>query len=473
MPSSASDIGIIGLGTMGRALARNIERHGFRVSVYNRTAATMYAFVRTYPSGAFVGHETIRTFVRSIKRPRKIIIMIPEGKPVDMVLHGILQYLDRGDLVVDGGNSFYRDTARRETMARARGILFSGCGISGGPAGALRGASIMVGGTRRAYTRMASIYKAIAATDTGGEACVTYVGPGGAGQYVKMVHNGIEYGIMQLIAEVYHALRVTQDMDPIEIAEVFDTWSRGRLGGYLVESVVTVLRKGCDTESAQCLIYTILDRVSQHGTGKWTVIDALDRGVAVPTIAEAVFSRYISTEKEQRVSLERLHHTTYRKKRLSRAQCVRMMEDAMYAALVSVLAQGYHLMTRASDDEGWNINMQEISRVWEGGSIIRSRALSVLRGAYTMHGGNTTHIFGLPAIAALMRTHRGALQSCVSVLSEVGIPHVGFSSALGYLAAMTEDRLPAHIIAGLRDYFGGHEYERIEKPGTFHTSWEE
>jgi len=471
MKQRLSDVGLIGLGPMGQALVQNMEHHGFRVSVYNRTHSVTKTFLKEH-EGDFLGFEQASSFVRSIQRPRKIMLMIKDGKPVDLVINGLLAHLDKGDIIIDGGNSFYRDTERRTETLKKRGIFFIGTGVSGGEAGALNGPSLMPGGSKKAYASIKKIFEAIAAKDFSGKPCVTYIGDGGAGHYVKMVHNGIEYGIMQLMAEMYQTLHTVFDMSAPEIGEVFHTFNKGKLSSFLMEIAVPVLKEGCNPGEDKCLIYHILDKASNKGTGKWASIDALDRGVAIPTITEAVFARYTSTQKKERVALGKIYNTRYKKSKVSKTRFIRTLEDAFYASTISVFAQGYDLIQTTSAEEKWNIDMAEVSRIWEGGCIIRSKMLNMLHVAYSSHKKSDTHVFAVPTIVAIMKKHTPALRSLVAFTADAGIPNPAFASALSYFESMIEDRLPANFIQGLRDYFGAHTYERIDQPGTFHTDWE-
>lgn len=472
MKKNLSDIGLIGLGTMGQSLARNIESKGFRVSVYNRSHDTTDTFTKAY-EGEFHGFKQVSAFVRSLSRPRKILIMVKDGQPVDLVINGLLVHLDKGDIVIDGGNSYYRDTQRRHEMLKKRGIGYIGVGVSGGEVGALHGPSLMPGGSKKAYASVRTIFEAIAAKDFKGNPCVTYVGDNGAGHYVKMVHNGIEYGIMQLMAETYQMLHTAYRMPAEEIGAVFGRLNKGKLNSYLMEIAVPVLSRGCKPGEDTCVIYSILDEASSKGTGKWASIDALDRGVAIPTITQAVFARYISTEKKERIVLEQIYNTTYSKSTVSKERFVRMLDDALYAGIFSIFAQGYDLIQNASAEEGWDIDLAEVSRIWEGGCIIRASLLNVLHVAYGAHKSKHAHVFAIPTVAGIMKKHIPKLRSLVSLSAELGFPVPAYSSSLSYFESMTEDRLPANVIQGLRDYFGAHTYERIDKPGTFHTDWED
>ncbi len=466
-----SDIGLIGLGPMGQALVQHMEHHGLHVSVYNRTYSVTQNFLQKHEERV-MGFEHVSNFVRSIKRPRKIMLMIKEGKPVDLVLNGLLAHLDKGDIIIDGGNSFYRDTERRVQMLKKRGISYIGMGVSGGEAGALNGPSLMPGGSKKAYLSTKKILENIAAKDVKGKPCVTYIGNGGAGHYVKMVHNGIEYGVMQLMAETYQTLHTVFGLSAPEIGEIFYRFNKGKLSSFLMEIAVPVLEKGCAQGEEHCLIYHILDTASSKGTGKWASIDALDRGVATPTITEAVFARFISMAKHERETLSKMYKKNVPNTTVSKTRFIRTLEDALYVAIISVFAQGYDLIQTASREEKWNIDMAEVSRIWEGGCILRAEMLNMLHIAYTSHKNNNTHVFAVPTIAGIMKKHTPALRSLVAFTADAGIPNPAFASSLSYFESMIENKLPANFIQGLRDYFGVHTYERIDQPGTFHTDWE-
>ena len=468
--SFKADLGFVGLGVMGQNLARNAANKKIKTSVYNRTTNVMETFITTYGNEYLAGQKELKIFVSSIRRPRKIMMMVQAGPAVDAVTNAVLPYLDKGDILIDGGNSFYKDTQRRCDELKKQGIHFVGCGVSGGEDGALNGPSLMPGGSRQAWRSIKRILEAMAAKDFSGGACVTYIGDNGAGHYVKMVHNGIEYAVMQLMSETYALYRKVYNLSAPQIAQRFDNMNNGRLRSFLFEIAVPVLRQQDEQTGRCCLMYNILDTASQKGTGKWASQDALDRGVAVPTMTEAVYARYISTEKKERIRLEKLYPHIH-KKPMTLSRFDRLIEPALYAAILSSYAQGYDLIQKAAEEESWNIDLAEVSRIWEGGCIIRAKLLNVIHQGYAKTKHRTRHIFTIPSIVPLMRQDIPKLRTLVGASVPTGITLPGFSSALYYFEAMTEQRLPANFIQGLRDYFGAHTYERLDKPGTFHTKW--
>ncbi|PIR74269.1 MAG: phosphogluconate dehydrogenase (NADP(+)-dependent, decarboxylating) [Candidatus Magasanikbacteria bacterium CG10_big_fil_rev_8_21_14_0_10_47_10] len=467
MKKDLSQFGIVGLGTMGSALARNIESRGLRVSVYNRHADKTAAFLKSYPDSGFTGSKSLRTFALSLATPRKIMLMVDAGPAVDAVIASLLPHLQKGDIIVDGGNSHYRDTQRREKALSEKSIFFIGCGVSGGEEGALKGPSLMPGGNAAAYKKVAPVFKAIAAKDFSGEPCVTRVGANGAGHYVKMVHNGIEYGIMQLLAETYHLLSTVYGMPPPRIAQMFASWNRGKHHSYLFEIVQHVLLAQDDTKKGY-LINAISDVAAAKGTGMWASLDALDRGVPVPTITEAVYARYISADKTRRAVLQKKYSHSYRRNGLPNNPAD-LIGDALYAAIISTFAQGYDLIARAAQEEKWQINLAEISRIWEGGCIIRAKLLKTFHAAFA--ASPHAHLFETKQVQSLVQRHAPKLALFVSGANSSGIPLPAFSSSLYYYESIREHRLPSNLIQGLRDYFGAHGFERTDRSGTFHADW--
>ncbi|MCB9798863.1 NADP-dependent phosphogluconate dehydrogenase [Candidatus Nomurabacteria bacterium] len=468
-----SDFGLIGLGVMGANLARNVESRGFSVSVYNRSFNKTEQFLLNF-EGNFTGFGDLKTFVQSLRRPRRIMIMVQAGQPVDAVIKALLPHIQKGDVIVDGGNSYYGDTKRREAALLKKGILYMGCGVSGGEDGALYGPSLMPGGSMQAWRVMKPILTKIAAKDFSEGPCVTHVGSGAAGHYVKMVHNGIEYAVMQFMAESYEILRKVYKLSPPEIADIFQKYNRGKLQSYLLEIALPVLRQKDELDkNSCCLVYHILDTASQKGTGKWASLDALERGVSTPTINEAVFARFLSSEKNLRVALSKKYTPAKRGKVITLGQFTKQLENALYAAMFSSYAQGYHLICKAAKEEGWKIDMKEISRIWEGGCIIRAKLLSVLGDAYSETRRHDEHLFALPKIQALMKKNVKDLRSAVASMSQSGVALPGFSSALYYFEYSTAEHMPANFIQGLRDYFGAHTYQRDDRAGTYHTDWDE
>jgi 6-phosphogluconate dehydrogenase len=465
-----SDFGFVGLGTMGSNLARNVASRQFRVSVYNRTEKVTDEFIKKYGNDFLVGEKNLKSFVKSIKRPRKIMILIKAGLAVDAVTKALLPHLQKGDIIIDGGNSYYRDTQKRFVELKKRGIHFMGCGVSGGEEGALNGPSLMPGGSRGAWKSTRKIFEAIAADDFTGDPCVTYIGDNGAGHYVKMVHNGIEYAVMQLMSETYSLYRKVYKLSSPKIAKRFEKMNNGKLNSFLFEIAIPVLRKKDEKKGKCCLIYKILDSAGSKGTGKWTVIDALDRGVAVPSIAQAVFSRSISTEKKERVELEKIYPHQH-KKQMSLFKFDKTIEDALYAAILSCYAQGYDLIQKAAQEEKWAIDLAEVCRIWEGGCIIRAKLLNIMHNAYQQSKDRPQHVFALPAVEKIMKIHVPQLRKLVSTSVHTGINIPALSSSLYYFEAMTEERLPANFIQGLRDYFGAHTFKRTDEDGNFHAEW--
>lgn len=467
---SLSDFGVIGLAVMGSNLARNVESRGFSVSLYNRSYEKTEMFMGEFGDDNFVSSKTIKSFVASIKRPRKIMIMVKAGGAVDAVIESLLPHLKKGDVIIDGGNSFYKDTQRRFLELKEKGIHYVGCGVSGGEEGALHGPSLMPGGSKTGWKSIKKIMESIAAQDFSGGPCVTYVGDNAAGHYVKMVHNGIEYAIMQLMSETYALFRNVYGLPAHEISKIFAKYNRGKLGSFLFEIAVPVLAREDDKKGECCLMYSILDKAGSKGTGKWTAIDALDRGVAAPSIAQAVFARSISSQKDERVRISKKYKHIHPKVHMTRTNFEHLVGDALYASIINIFAQGFDLIQTASKEEKWDIDLREVARIWEGGCIIRAKFLSVLNKAYAKKGIH--HMFEAREIETLLKKHIPHLRKLVSVSTSTGIALPGFASSLYYFESMIEKRLPANFIQGLRDYFGAHTYERIDMKGTFHTDWD-
>ena len=467
----SSDIGLIGLGVMGASLACNFANHKFKTSVFNRTTEDMEIFIKKHGSEYLVGQKTLKEFIKSLKRPRKIIVMIKAGPAVDAVIKSLRSLLDKGDIIIDCGNSNYHDTMRRYDELKKVDLNFVGCGVSGGAEGALNGPSMMPGGSRGSWRKIQKMFETVAARDFAGEPCVTYIGDNGAGHYVKMVHNGIEYAIMQLMAETYSLYRKVYHLPAPKISKIFSQMNRGKLGSYLFEIAVPVLAKEDvkKKKNHDYLIYKILDKAGNKGTGKWISLDALERGVALPTITQAVFSRYVSTEKKERVKLNKIYKHSHKKTMLL-GRFNKTLDDALYAAIFSIYAQGFDLIERANEDQKWEIDLAEVSRIWEGGCIIRAKMLGILHQAYKTKK-NPGHVFTLPNVVPIMKKNIPALRKLVSSSVPTGINIPGFSSSLYYFESMIEERLPANFIQGLRDYFGAHTYERTDSKGTFHTDW--
>ena len=468
---SKSKIGLIGLSVMGSNLARNIANHDFTVSVYNRTEARTDEFIKEHGDSNLIPTYSYGEFVKSLELPRKIIIMVKAGKPVDDVINDLLPYLEEGDIVIDAGNSFYKDTQRRYAELGAKKIHFVGMGVSGGEEGALKGPSIMPGGDRKAWTTISPILKAIAAKDFSGKPCVAYIGDDGSGHYVKMIHNGIEYAVMELMAESYAILKNIYGLTSPQIADIFETYQKGKLNSYLFEISLPVLRRKDDLTGKGYLLDHILDRAGSKGTGQWASVDALQRGTSITSITEAVFARYESADKNDRMNLSKLYPKKSYLKKIPLKLFIPLLENALYVAMISAYAQGYNLIQKTAVEEKWNVNIAELTRIWEGGCIIRAKLLNVLHKAYTQSNLKDSALLAVPEIIKLMKRNVKDLQTFVGVIGGSGISISGFSSTLFYFQNMTSKETPANFIQGLRDYFGAHTYERTDRDGTFHTSW--
>ncbi len=467
-----AQVGVTGLAVMGRNLARNFARHGYRVAVHNRTGARTTALVEEFgDEGVFVPGGTVEEFVASLERPRRIVIMVKAGAPTDAVIDELVPLLDEGDVVVDGGNAHFLDTRRRERALRERGLHFVGSGISGGEQGALEGPSIMPGGTEESYRVLGPLLEDISAK-VGGEPCCTHIGPDGAGHFVKMVHNGIEYADMQLIAEAYDLLRHGGGLQPGEIAEVFRGWNEGRLESYLIGITADVLAH-TDAATGRPFVDVVLDQAEQKGTGRWTVQTALELGVPVSGIAEAVFARSLSGSAELRRSAQGLPGPT--ETWLDSAASDRFaadVEQALYASKMVAYAQGFHQIQAGSAEYSWDIDLGATAAIWRGGCIIRARFLDRIKAAYDGDPGRATLLTDDHFLEALADA-QSAWRRVVSTAAQLGVPAPGFATALTYYDSLRAHRLPAALVQGQRDYFGAHTYQRVDRDGTFHTLWGE
>ena len=465
-----SQIGLTGLAVMGANLARNIARHGYSIAVHNRTPAKMHDFVSEFGhEGAITGAETIEELVHALERPRKIIIMVKAGAPVDAVIDELVAHLDEGDIVIDCGNSHFNDTRRRTQACAERGLRFVGTGVSGGEEGALHGPSIMPGGDRSAYAEVEEILTSIA-VDVGGIPCCTYVGPDGAGHYVKMVHNGIEYGDMQLIAESYDLLRHGAGLEVPEIADVFGAWNDGDLESFLIEITQTVLSRE-DEATDGPLVDVILDKAEQKGTGRWTSQDALELGVPLTAITEAVFARSLSALREQRMSAADVLAGPQPGSNGRRDESlVDDVRSALYASKVVAYAQGFEQMAAASRQYGWDLALGDMATIWRGGCIIRARFLDRIREAYASED-EVVNLLLVPYFADAMAEAQDAWRRVVARAVSLGIPAPAFSSALAYYDGYRRSRGPAALIQGQRDFFGAHTYQRVDREGYFHVRW--
>ncbi|MFD7922420.1 NADP-dependent phosphogluconate dehydrogenase [Streptomyces sp. NPDC059740] len=468
-----AQIGVTGLAVMGRNLARNFARNGYAVAVHNRTASRTRALVDEFGhEGRFLPAESPEEFVASLERPRRLVVMVKAGKPTDAVIEEFAPLLDEGDIVIDAGNAHFADTRRREKELRERGIHFVGAGVSGGEEGALHGPSIMPGGSAESYRSLGPMLEAVAAKAPDDSPCVTHVGPDGAGHFVKMVHNGIEYADMQLIAESYDLLRHALGLRPAQIAEVFRTWNQGRLDSYLIEITAQVLAHD-DAATGKPFVDVVLDQAEQKGTGRWTVQTALDLGVPVSGIAEAVFARSVSGHADLREAARDLPGPT--PTTLDSAAYDRFADDveqALYASKIVAYAQGFHQIAAGSAEYGWDIDQGQVAAIWRAGCIIRAKFLDRIRAAFDARPDLPTLLIDEDFSQAL-HDAQSAWRRVVSTAAELGIPTPGFSAALAYYDSLRAERLPAALVQGQRDYFGAHTYHRTDREGAFHTLWAE
>ena len=461
-----ADIGIIGLGVMGQMLALNMQRNGFRVAGYDLDPAKVAALSKQGP----VGCNDLKTFVALLERPRRILMMVPAGKPVDAVIKDVKGLLDPDDLLIDGGNSHFTETERRTGELEASGIRYIGTGVSGGEYGALWGPAIMPGGQREAWERMKPVFEAIAAK-VDGEPCVAYMGPRGAGHYVKMVHNGIEYGDMQLIAEIYDVLHRGLGLPAAKLHEVFAKWNAGKLASYLIEITADIFTK-VDDETGASLVDVILDEARQKGTGKWASQDSLDVGAPIPTINAAVEARIISAYKDERVAASKVLAGPAPVFDGDVAGFIDQAEDALYIAKICSYAQGFALLRAASAEYGYDLNYGEIAKIWRGGCIIRAALLTDIRAAFAADP-QLPNLLMDQTFGAMVMAGQGALREVVAFGVWNGIPVAALASAVAYFDAYRSERLPANLTQAQRDYFGAHTYRRVDKEGTFHTVWQD
>jgi 6-phosphogluconate dehydrogenase len=469
MGNQGCDIGLVGLGTMGRNLVLNIADHGFAVAVYNRTAAKTREFMDQEAGGRDIrpGY-TLAEFVGHLRQPRALIIMVAAGPPVDAVIDELLPLLAPGDLLIDGGNSFFKDTDRRGRTLAEKGLLYLGLGISGGEEGARRGPSLMPGGPREAYDRVRPILDAIAAK-VRGEPCVAYLGSGSAGHYVKMVHNGIEYAIMELLAEAYDLLRRGLGLSPGEIAVIYEEWNRGELASFLVEITGPILCR-LDEKTGEPLIDLIQDQAHQKGTGKWTSQESMDLQVPTPGIDTAVMLRDLSGFKAEREAASRVLQGPSPVFPGNRQVFVGQLRRALYAGMALAFAQGLALLRQASQAYGYRLELSEVARIWRGGCIIRAALLEDIRIAYRANP-KVPHLLLGPHLGREVIDRAPDLRSVVRTAADLGIPAPGLMLSLAYYDAFRSARLPTNLIQAQRDYFGAHGYERTDIPGAFHTKW--
>lgn len=494
MPKTHSDIGLIGLAVMGQNLALNIADHGFQISVFNRTTEKTVKFVAENPQtpGGLIGAATLPEFVQSLSRPRKAIMMVKAGSSTDAVIDSLIPLLEPGDIIIDGGNSKWTDTIRREKSLREKGLRFIGSGVSGGETGARFGPALMPGGDPAAYKELEPVWNAIAAKVdaktgrpllgaaigrpvSGGVPCATYIGPDGAGHYVKMVHNGIEYGDMQMICEAYDLMRGLLGMKAGEISAVFTEWNQGALDSYLIEITADILQQKDPVTKKKALVDVILDTAGQKGTGKWTSVNALDMGVPAPTVSEAVFARCLSAIKEERVAASKILKGPQKKRYTgSKKALIQAIHDALYCAKICSYAQGFQLMREAQKEYKWTLNFGSIAEIWRGGCIIRAVFLQKITEAF----GRNPKLANLlldPYFNNTVKKAQENWRKVVALAAQYGVPAPTFSSALSYYDGYRAARLPANLLQGQRDYFGAHTYERVDQPrGKFyHLDWPE
>jgi 6-phosphogluconate dehydrogenase len=464
--------GVIGLAVMGKNLALNVESRGYSVSVFNRTYKKTEDFMANEAKGKnFFGAETIEEFVDSLEKPRKIMLMVKAGPATDKTIETLRPLLDEGDIIIDGGNTFFQDTIRRNKELDESGIHFIGTGVSGGEEGALKGPSIMPGGQAEAYKHVAPIFEAISAK-VEGDSCVTYIGPNGAGHYVKMVHNGIEYGDMQLIAEAYFILKNVLGLSAEELHDVFKDWNQGELDSYLIEITADIFTKK-DDETGKPMVDVILDKAGQKGTGKWTSQSALDLGVPLPVITESVFARFISALKDERVKASKIlsgpsaESLPYEG---DKEELIEAIRQALYMSKITSYAQGFAQMRTASEEYDWNLDYGEIAMIWRGGCIIRAQFLQKIKEAFDRDKALANLMLD-DYFKDIVEKYQSSLRKVLAVAMERGIPVPGFAGALAYYDSYRTESLPANLIQAQRDYFGAHTYERVDKDGVFHTEW--
>ncbi|MBF3542227.1 NADP-dependent phosphogluconate dehydrogenase [Burkholderia pseudomallei] len=466
-------IGVVGLAVMGRNLALNIESRGYAVSVYNRSREKTDELIAEFPDRKLVPAHTLEAFVASLETPRRILLMVKAGEATDATIAALKPLLDKGDVLIDGGNTHFTDTIRRNQELAQAGLHFIGTGVSGGEEGALRGPSIMPGGQRDAYDLVEPILEQIAAkAPADGEPCVAYMGPDGAGHYVKMVHNGIEYGDMQLIAESYAVLKQVAGLTNDELGAVYAEWNQGELDSYLIEITATIFGKK-DDETGEHLVDVILDRAAQKGTGKWTSQNALDLGVPLPLITESVFARVLSSLKAQRVAAsEVLSGPSPAPLEGDRAAFVESVRRALYLSKVISYAQGFAQLDTASKEYGWNLDLGTIAKIFRAGCIIRARFLQKITDAYAKNAALANLLLD-PYFQDIAANYQSALRDVVIAAVKAGVPVPAFASAVAYFDSYRSARLPANLVQAQRDFFGAHTFERTDKPGSFHASWAE
>lgn len=471
-----SDFGLIGLAVMGQNLVLNVESRGFQVSVYNRTTSTMTEFIGQNPGKKLVGCETLEEFVDSLASPRKIQIMVKAGAPVDAVIESLIPLLDKDDIIIDGGNSLYTDTERRDKWCAEHGLRFIGAGVSGGEEGALKGPSIMPGGPQSTWEVMKPIFEAISAK-VDGEPCVVHIGEGGAGHFVKMVHNGIEYGDMQLICEAYNIFKAAGFSNQ-ELADIFAQWNAGDLESFLIEITANIFRQ-IDAETGQHIVDLVVDKAGQKGTGRWTMMEAVEHAVPLSCIGASVEARILSAMREQRLAASSVlsgpSNADFDLGGLGKAQLVSKVHDALHASKIVSYAQGLDLISKVGNEKGWDLKLGEIAKIWRGGCIIRARFLNHITAAYKA-AKPPANLMLAPFFTDILAGSQQNWREVVSLAALNGIPTPSFSASLAYYDSYRSERLPANLLQAQRDFFGAHTYERLDKPAGefFHTDdWPE
>ncbi|MBS7578222.1 MULTISPECIES: NADP-dependent phosphogluconate dehydrogenase [unclassified Enterococcus] len=467
-----ANFGVVGMAVMGKNLALNIESRGYEVAIYNRTASKTEAVISEHPDKNFIPSYTIEDFVSSIEKPRRIMLMVQAGKGTDATIQALLPHLDKGDILIDGGNTYFEDTIRRNKMLDESGINFIGTGVSGGEEGALKGPSIMPGGQKEAYDLVAPILEEISAkAQEDGAPCVAYIGPSGAGHYVKMVHNGIEYGDMQLIAESYDLLKNILGLSVDELAKVFDEWNQGELDSYLIDITADILTRKDDEGTGEAIVDVIKDAAGNKGTGKWTSQSALDLGVPLPLITESVFARFISAYKDERVIASKvLPKPEVAAFDGNREELIEKIRQALYFSKIMSYAQGFAQLRTASKEYDWHLPFAEIAKIWRAGCIIRARFLQKITDAYEKDA-DLANLLLDDYFIEITKKYQQAVREVVALAVQNGIPVPTFSSAIAYFDSYRSEKLPANLIQAQRDYFGAHTYQRLDKEGTYHYSW--
>jgi 6-phosphogluconate dehydrogenase len=472
MSEANCDIGLIGLAVMGQNLVLNMNDHGYKVAVFNRTVSKVDDFIENEANGTqVVGAHSIEEMCRLLKRPRRVMIMVKAGEVVDQTIEQVLPYLEKGDIVIDGGNSLYTDSTRRSKDLAAKGILFIGTGVSGGEEGARFGPSIMPGGNKEAWPHVKGIFQAIAAKVEDGTPCCDWVGEDGAGHYVKMVHNGIEYGDMQLIGEAYQLLKDGLGLTADELAEIFAEWNKGELDSFLIDISATIFAKKDD--DGQPMVDKILDAAGQKGTGKWTAISALDLGQPVTLIGESVFARCLSALKSERVAASKVLKGPRKRKVVNgKKEFIEEVRLALYCSKIVSYAQGYMLLRAAEKDQGWNLNMGGVALMWRGGCIIRSIFLGDIKAAFD-RDPKLQNLLLDKFFSTAMNKYHPSWRRAIIYGTRIGVPMPAFSTALAFYDGYRTARLPANLLQAQRDFFGAHTYERVDKPRGefFHTNW--